>query len=469
MALRLGRDQVLAAGLAAALVTVGLIGPLAPARSALIALALLTGGAYLVWTVHPAWTLSAGLCLSVMAGNWQQVGVPGFLAPDRLLLVGGIAAVLLRAPPIRDRRPLAFGAVHWAMVLTLVWMTGEAVFAHTLGDRSAFFQLLERLGLVPYMLFLVAPAVFAEERHRRALLAALVALGGYLGFTALVEALGIDALVVPSFITDPSIGFHADRARGPFLEAVTNGAGLYAGVMTAAVALYFWRGNRSRQAALLVLALCGLGLLFTETRSVWLGGIVATVVALLAVRELRFWFLPVVGLVAAMMAISLTTVPGLADRVTERSNDQRTVWDRKNLATASVNMVEAYPLVGVGWGRFQAESPAYFEQNPDFPLTATDEIIHNVFLTYAAETGLVGLSLWLLTLALGAAAALRPGTRPEARPWKVAAGAYLVFYLTISSFVFSQVFPNNMVWLLLGVAVAAGGAPGPGRARQTVT
>ena len=457
ISLRVSREQLLAAALAAALVTVGLLGPLAPARGLIIGLAVFTGGAYLVWTVHPAWTLSAGICLSVAAGNWENLGIPGFLAPDRWLLVGGIAAVLFRAPPIRDRPPLRFGTVHWVMVLTVTWMAGEAAFAHTLAGGELF-KLFERLGVLPYLLFLVAPVVFAEERHRRALLAALVGLGGYLGFTALMETFGIDALVVPSFITDPTIGFHPDRARGPFLEAVTNGAGLYAGVLAAAMALYFWRGTRSRQAATVVLVLCGVGLLFTETRSVWLGGVVATVVALLAVRELRLWFLPVVGVVAALMAISLTTVPGLADQVTERSNDQRTVWDRKNLATAAVNMVEAHPLVGVGWGRFRAESPPYFEQNADFPLTATKEVIHNVFLTYAAETGLIGLSLWLLTLALGAGAALRPGTRPEARPWKVAAGAYLVFYLTIASFVFSQVFPNNMVWLLLGVAVAAGGA-----------
>ncbi|HYI38579.1 MAG TPA: O-antigen ligase family protein [Thermoleophilaceae bacterium] len=466
MALRLSRDQLLAAGLAAALVTVGLLGPLSPARGPIIGVALLVGGAYLVWHVHPAWTLSAGICLSVVAGNWENLGIPGFLAPDRWLLVGGVAAVLFRAPPIRDRPPLRFGAVHWVMVLTVVWMWGEGTFAQTLSDKAEVFKLFERLGVLPYLLFLVAPVVFAEESRRRTLLAALVGLGGYLGFTAFMETANIGPLVVPSFINDTSIGFHPDRARGPFLEAVTNGAGLYTGVLAAAVALYFWRGTRSRQAALAVLGLCAVGMLFTETRSVWLGGVVATVVALLAVRELRVWFLPVVGLVAALMAISLTTVPGLADRVTERSNDQRTVWDRKNLGTAAANMVEAHPLVGVGWGRFQAESAPYFEENQDFPLTATDEIIHNVFLTYAAETGLIGLSLWLLTLGMGAAAALRPGTRPEARPWKVAAGAFLVFYLTIASFVFSQVYPNNMVWLLMGVAVGAGGAIRPGGAPE---
>ena len=92
-------------------------------------------------------------------------------------------------------------------------------------------------------------------------------------------------------------------------------------------------------------------------------------------------------------------------------------------------MVEAHPLVGVGWGRFQAESAHYFEQNPDFPLTATDEIIHNVFLTYAAETGLIGLGLWLLTLAWAPRRRSDPARARRRGPGRSAAGAFLVFFL----------------------------------------
>ena len=34
------------------------------------------------------------------------------------------------------------------------------------------------------------------------------------------------SLIFPRFILDESIGFHADRARGPFLQAVANGVSL---------------------------------------------------------------------------------------------------------------------------------------------------------------------------------------------------------------------------------------------------
>lgn len=447
-----------AVAVAAVLAALALLGPLAPVRNALlllgIVLATLAAAAYVVWRVHPAYTLSVALVLSVMAGNWAAVSVPGAFAPDRLLFLGGILSVLLRAPPVRNRPTLSFGAVHWVMVLTLLWVAGSGLAAGTLDERGATFEILERLGLIPFLLFLVAPVAFATEQHRRILLGALVVLGGYLGFTALMETLGLDALVFPSFINDSSIGTHADRARGPFLEAVTNGAGLYAGGVGAAIALFAWRAPKLRLRAGGVLVLCVAGLLFTETRSVWIGGVLATVVALLAARELRRYSVPAMGAAIAVLALSVALVPGLSGAITERRDQERTVWDRRNLATAAVNMVEAKPLVGIGWGRFTDESSDYFRLSQDFPQTANDQIIHNVFLTYAAETGLVGLGLWLLALALGMAAALRPGD-PRARPWQVGLGAYLLFFLVISNFVFAQVFPNMTLWLLAGVAVGA--------------
>ena len=52
---------------------------------------------YMVWRLEPAYTISAAVFLSPFAGNWPRLGVPGPLSPDRLLLAGGILAVLLRS------------------------------------------------------------------------------------------------------------------------------------------------------------------------------------------------------------------------------------------------------------------------------------------------------------------------------------------------------------------------------------
>jgi O-antigen ligase len=446
-------------GAAGCVVVLAFLGPLAGFRGlaayAIFGIAILAAAAYMVWSVHPAWMLSAAFVLHVLAGNWSLLGIPGTVAPDRVLFAAAIASVVLRAPPIRDRSPLTFRAAHWALVLTLLWFVGSALAAETIEDQDAMFEIAERVGLLQLAVFAIAPAVFATEYHRRILLGAMVGLGAYLGFTALMETLNIDQLVYPSFITDPDLGIHPDRARGPFLEAVTNGAGLYIGVVGAAIALGVWREHRWRLVASAVLILCFVGLLFTETRSVWIAGTVATLVALMSTAELRRISIPAIGAGAAAIAVSIAIVPGLAGAIEDRREDDRTVWDRKNLATAAVNMVEAYPLIGIGWDRFAHESGDYFRVAQDYPLTGEEQIIHNVFLTYAAEVGLIGLGLWLAAIALGVIEALWPPSRGEPRLWQVGLLAYFVFFLVISNFVFPQPFPNVALWLLAGVAIAA--------------
>jgi len=455
--------MVLAGGVGRALATAGLVVAAAAAVAFLgprvgLGLMVVVAALYLAWMTHPAWTLSAALMLSVFAGNWPELGIAGRLAPDRLLFVAGIAAVLIRAPAVRDRPPLYFGAVHWAMVLTVLWFTGSALAAETISNDGTQFEILERLGIVPFLLFLVAPVAFATEHHRRILLGAMVALGAYLGFTALMETLEFRQLVLPDYINDNSVGTHVDRARGPFVQAVTNGSGLFLGVVASAIALRVWSGRKWVLVAAGVLTLCFAGLLFTETRSVWLGAAVAIVITLLSTKELRRVSIPALAGGAVVVAISLAVVPGLYGAVDERRDDDKTVWDRKNLTTAALNMVEAHPLAGIGYDRFTAESANYFRQSLDYPLTGTDLIIHNLFLTYAAEAGLVGIGLWFVALCLGMLAALWPPARGEPQLWQLAVLAYFLFSLVMYNFVFPQLFPITALWLLAGVAVGANSA-----------
>ena len=62
------------------------------------------------------------------------------------------------------------------------------------------------------------PGLGAEVK-RRILLGTLVAIGAYLSLTAVAEKLGITGLEVPGYISDPTVGIHFGRARGPFVDA----------------------------------------------------------------------------------------------------------------------------------------------------------------------------------------------------------------------------------------------------------
>src|ERR1700733_11567473 len=185
--------------------------------------------------VEPAWILTAGMLLSVFSGNWGHIGIP--LPLDRLTIFGGIAATVLRSWLSEDTPRLELRRVHWLMALLILYAVGSAAWSNTLTSHGPLFALLDRLGVVPFLLFLVAPAAFPTERDRRMLMGALTLLGAYLGLITLFEAIGAKDLVVPHYITNPNLGIHIGRGRGPFLEAGANGMALFACLVAAVAGL----------------------------------------------------------------------------------------------------------------------------------------------------------------------------------------------------------------------------------------
>jgi hypothetical protein len=135
-----------------------------------------------------------------------------------LLIMGVVGrAVVLKQEVLRLDR------VSWLMIalttVVLISLLGRPVDEATWGVLAAKY-------LFPFALFHLAQLVFTEEqRIRRLEVFALVVLA-YLSFTAIASLLGLPELVFPKFILDPNLGYHIDRARGPFLQAVANGVSL---------------------------------------------------------------------------------------------------------------------------------------------------------------------------------------------------------------------------------------------------
>jgi O-antigen ligase len=155
--------------------------------------------------------------------------------------------------------------------------------------------------------------------------------------------------------------------------------------------------------------------------------------------------------VAIAIGASLVVIPGLSRTVHARLSEQGVLWDRANLARAAVNMVDAKPLFGFGWGRFASDSADYFEQAFDYPLTATSAGVHNIPLTYAAELGLVGLTLWLAGLVLGVGGALAARAPPDLVPWRLGLLAVATASLVVMNSVPPTTWLNRSLWLLAGV------------------
>jgi putative inorganic carbon (hco3(-)) transporter len=420
-----------------------------------LAVITLISVAVVIWWIDPAYTLCAAILLTPFAGNWPQLGVPGPLSPDRLLLAGGILAVLLRAPPVRHRPKLQISAIHWVLAAAALYALGSALVVGTLSNREALFKIIDAFGVMPFLIFLVAPLAFATSRQREVLLITFVVLGGYLSLTTIFETAKLDALVWPKYILDPNYGLHAGRGRGPFVDAVANGLALYTCAVVCAIAVAAWRSPLSRATAAVMGLLCIVGAFLSLERSVWIGVVVGTVVAMLATRGLRRFLVPVAVGVALAVSASLVLIPGLSGRVHERATNSSTVWDRKNLARAATNMIEAKPLFGFGWSRFAADSADYFQQAFTYPLTATDAGLHNTPLTYAVDIGLVGATLWFVGVIFGIGTALTTRGPPELWPWRVGLLAIALASLVVSNSVPPTAWLNRSIWLFAGVVYSA--------------
>jgi putative inorganic carbon (HCO3(-)) transporter len=420
-----------------------------------VALIAVAAAAYLALNVNPAIYLTVGLGLTVFSGVWQYVGIASLpVKPDRLLILVGLGALLVRAPGARDRGPIRLGPAHALALAAAAYALISALVSGTLTTGSGFYALLDKFGIVPYLMFLLAPVAFARDRDREVLLIGLTVLGGYLGLTSLLEMVHVNALVLPHYISDPSIGIHQGRARGPFLEAVANGLAMFGCGCAAAVGFTRWKGTARFLAALVVL-LCSLGVLFTLTRAIWIGSAAGVLALLLGFREPRRWAVPVVATLVVVLGGAFLVIPSLSSKASLRASDRSPTWDRRNTNAAAVRMLEARPLLGWGWSTFVDKSPPYFRQAPDYPMTGVGKGVHNVFLSNAVELGLVGATLWVLALLAGVGGAIFGRGPPELRPWRMMLAAFAVVWFVAAMLgPVPYAMPDLLLWTLAGVALA---------------
>jgi len=397
--------------------------------------------------------LGVGLALEIFSGNWRYLHIP--LGGDRILLVVGLVVLALGGVRVVSDRRLQFRPLHLVLLATGTYATVSALAAQTFSSSDARFALLDRLGLIPFLMFALAPLVFGTARQRNFLLAVLVATGAYLGVIAFLEGVGLTSLAIPSYIRNPNLGLHFGRARGPFLESAADGLSLYICGVAAAVGFKTWSTPRARALCVAVMGLSALGVVFTLTRAVWLAAVIGTLAAMVVTPRGRRLLVPTLVAAAIVVVAVVVLVPGLESKASNRFDDQLPIWDRYNTNSAAVRMVEARPLFGFGWQTFSTTGPDYMRLASNYPLTGAGNEVHNVFLSHAAELGIVGSLLWVCAL-LGAVggAIVRRGP-PELLPWRLGLVAIFVAFLVVASLgPLSYPFPNLLLWTWAGVTAA---------------
>jgi O-antigen ligase len=287
----------------------------------------------------------------------------------------------------------------------------------------------------------------------------LTVAGAYLGVTALFETTHLNALIWPRYILDPHVGIHLGRARGPFAEAGANGMAMWGCAVAATVVVFETRALIVKLASAAVGLLCVAGILFTLTRAIWLGAGIAAVLTLLGMRELRRFAVPVLVAGLTIVIGALVAVPSLASHASAREQDQSPLWDRYNSNQAALNMILAKPLVGVGWARYPDVSSGYYQLSAKYPLT-TVPAVHNIYLSNAAELGLIGFSAWAAALMAGIGGALLARPPPHLRIWRAALFAIAVEWAVVGGFgPLSYTFANVLLWTWAGVLYGRGAFP----------
>lgn len=242
--------------------------------------------------------------------------------------------------------------------------------------------------LVPFLLYHIAQLVFTNHKALRQFEIFLLVVLGYLGLIAIFFLVGAKGPIFPGYILDVSIGIHADRARGPFLQAVANGVSL---TLLSLIALDSYRRGRLRGFLALIFAFAvPAAILATKTRSVWVSfaGAIVFLWVFSSSRRIRqaCGSLALAGiLVASGTCLACLRDASFGERLEERSP----VEFRFSMYRAGWEMFQQKPLLGWPADRIQPElarTVEGFHQEQFF--------FHNSYLEVAVKHGLIGLALY---------------------------------------------------------------------------
>jgi putative inorganic carbon (hco3(-)) transporter len=373
-----------------------------------------------------------------------------FYEIDRITFVLLALAVVARAVLMRERLLLIDRAT-WPMIgLTLLATAG--VLSRPF-DSEAWSLLAAKL-IVPFALYHLAGHVFIDERRFRQFEIFCVVVLAYLSFTAIAFLAGANSLIFPQFILDESLGFHFDRARGPFLQAVANGVSLN---MLGLIALHAYRRASLRGTKiLLLLASVPIAILATMTRAVWLtfAGTIAVLVFFSKNHRLRLTGLGCALMAGTGLAIFLTSTE-LGGTLGERLLERGPVDYREAVYAGGWDMFLQHPAAGWGFHQMPAELPKYVAEYNEKTLYP-----HNTYLELLVEEGVVGLALYLWRMLelweLGRASIL-PDERAGFlntnfhRLWPILLAVYWINALVV---VMNYQFVNGLLFTMAGMLAA---------------
>ncbi|MGA2965644.1 MAG: O-antigen ligase family protein [Terriglobales bacterium] len=301
---------------------------------------------------------------------------------DRIAFGVLVFFVALRTMALRERVPFFAG-----LSLPMLSLAALAVLRALREPFDAeTWSVIASKFIVPFVLFHIAVLVFRSASRRRHFEIFVVFALAYLVFITIAFLADARSLIFPRFILDESIGFHPDRARGPFLQAVANGVSLnFLGILAIALSQ-----KRKTVVWLLWLAL-PVAVLATMTRAVWISFAASSVV--LGFRLIKRRLLAACALLAVVALVGALAI-GFSDHalkiaLLDRTGERGPVEARLAVYDAGWAMFKERPLTGWPAGGMYAELARRME---GYHLRIF--YVHNTYLALLVEFGVPGLALY---------------------------------------------------------------------------
>lgn len=256
--------------------------------------------------------------------------------------------------------------------------------------------------------------------------------------------------------------------QGPsgIMQGANTSALYFVSLLPYIFAAQFWMKRREMKVLIFCLFTMGIfSLIITNSRGGWVGFLFSFPVLLyLSIKRgfityrKHFPIVVMIGLV--FVAVLLYSSPKILDRLFRTPSVP--IYTRTFLNRLAIEMMNTHPILGVGVNNFAESGQSVIRDIPDpqniFQYVVENPVVHNVYLLIGAETGLLGLIVFLLILLLllKKSWSLVQSDEPFVSCFGIASLCFLLGLVMTEMFDFSyrldQLF--YLFWTLAGLIVA---------------
>ncbi len=405
----------------------------------------------LLYTPIALLNLPVGIALWVVLISVENLEVVSVGPLVTTLLIGVVWFGSLRA---NDSESLTLVRRHTRILtlvaLMLVWLTLSYLWAE---EAGLVWDLLWQ-WLLAGLVFLVLTTALRTERDIQMVVIAFVV------GTTLSVLVGLIANNFSSAETAAQAAFdQGTRVQGGNGDPNFLGAGIVAALALLSGLVTTRRGPFATLGLLVATFILAIGFAAAESRGALVAAVLAVVAALFVYTGRRGWVVAFVGMAIAAMASWFMIYPDAWARISKFNNEGN---GREEFWRIAWQIGGDNPVAGVGLNNYLAVSPDYVRRpgSLEFVEVIADQphVAHNTYLQLFAETGVVGLALFIFILGACLRAAWLAGKRFDARGSPGLAALARAVLVAIVGMAGCSIFISNgadkRLWILLALAPA---------------